>query len=136
MCVSTSTSASRWLLTVVQRLQLPRRSVFRIAAVSTHPFSRWEDQGITQGPYQTLTDGLQDTLRANLICGMHVHVGVDDQDERVAVANQARATYRTCWRSVALRRFGKAAIPGWRLTGQSCSSVASHGRAESLSLVA
>ncbi|MEE2835363.1 MAG: carboxylate-amine ligase [Myxococcota bacterium] len=62
----------------------------RIGAVSTHPFSRWEDQGITQGPYQTLTDGLQDTLRANLICGMHVHVGVDDPDERVAVANQAR----------------------------------------------
>ncbi|MAO84852.1 MAG: carboxylate-amine ligase [Myxococcales bacterium] len=70
--------------------RLARQVDLRIAAVSTHPFSRWEDQGITAGPYQEITERFQDTLRANLICGMHVHVCLDDPDERIAVYNQAR----------------------------------------------
>jgi glutamate---cysteine ligase / carboxylate-amine ligase len=77
----------------VQRLsadRIAREVGYRIAAVSTHPFSRWEDQGITRGSYEQLTGAMQDTLRANLICGMHVHIGIDDPEERIAVYNQAR----------------------------------------------
>ena len=63
----------------------------RIAAVGTHPFSDWKDQRITNRKrYWQIVDDLQDLARANLIFGMHVHVGVPDQDAAVEVMNEAR----------------------------------------------
>lgn len=66
-----------------------------IAAASTHPFARWEDQVITEGTrYKELLDDMQRVARQLLIFGMHVHVGFgDDQESRellIAVMNQAR----------------------------------------------
>ena len=92
--------------------RLARQVDLRIAAVSTHPFSRWEDQGITAGPYQEITERFQDTLRANLICGMHVHVCLDDPDEWIAVYNQARYF---CLTSLRLLLLSILARPGHRL---------------------
>jgi carboxylate-amine ligase len=51
----------------------------RIAAASTHPFSRWQDQVITKGErYQDLYTDMQDVARRLLIFGMHVHVGLGE----------------------------------------------------------
>ncbi|MEE2829042.1 MAG: glutamate-cysteine ligase family protein, partial [Myxococcota bacterium] len=62
-----------------------------IAAVGTHPFSDWKDQRITNRKrYLEIVDDLQDLARANLIFGMHVHVGVPSQDAAVEVMNEAR----------------------------------------------
>ncbi|MEE2829366.1 MAG: carboxylate-amine ligase, partial [Myxococcota bacterium] len=62
-----------------------------IAAVGTHPFSDWKDQRITNRKrYLQIVDDLQDLARANLIFGMHVHVGVPSQDAAVEVMNEAR----------------------------------------------
>lgn len=63
----------------------------RIAAASTHPFSSWHDQTINDDTrYHRLVDELQDVARGNLIYGMHIHVGIPDQDEAIAVFNSAR----------------------------------------------
>ncbi len=63
----------------------------RIAASSTHPFARWEDQTISDKErYAKLVDDLQDIARANLIFGLHVHVGVPDREEAIAIFNSAR----------------------------------------------
>ncbi len=63
----------------------------RIGAASTHPFSLWKDQPISIGDrYQNLLDEYQDVVRANLIFGMHVHVGITDHEDAIAVYNAAR----------------------------------------------
>lgn len=63
----------------------------KIAAASTHPFARWQDQVISNKErYAALVDDLQDIARANLIYGMHVHVGIPDRNEAIAIFNSAR----------------------------------------------
>src|SRR5258707_15016333 len=47
-----------------------------IAAASTHPFSRWNEQNITEGErYSDLHDDMQEVARRLLIFGMHIHLG-------------------------------------------------------------
>ncbi|MBN2497157.1 MAG: carboxylate-amine ligase [Deltaproteobacteria bacterium] len=63
----------------------------RIGAASTHPFSRWQDQDISEGQrYQDLVEEYQEVVRGNLIFGLHVHVGIVDREEAIAVYNAAR----------------------------------------------
>src|SRR6266567_2004494 len=58
---------------------LAARSKLKIASVGTHPFSHWRDQLITQGErYQEIVRDMQLLARANLIFGLHVHVGIPD----------------------------------------------------------
>lgn len=76
-------------------LELADENGLKIAAASTHPFARWEDQIITEGTrYRELLDDMQGVARQLLIFGMHVHVGFgDDPDSRellIATMNQAR----------------------------------------------
>jgi carboxylate-amine ligase len=63
----------------------------RIAAVSTHPFSDWKQQKVTNRKrYLQIVADMGDMARANLIFGLHVHVGVPDDDAAVEVMNEAR----------------------------------------------
>jgi carboxylate-amine ligase len=63
----------------------------QIASVGTHPFSHWRDQLITQGErYQEIVKDMQQLARANLIFGLHVHVGIPDRHSAIHVMNQAR----------------------------------------------
>lgn len=56
-----------------------------------HPFARWQDQDFVDTPgYQWVGDQLQYLARRNLSFGLHVHVGVEDDEARVYVANQFR----------------------------------------------
>jgi carboxylate-amine ligase len=58
-------------------------------ASSTHPFSRWRDQKHTRKErYDRLTVEMQGTARRLLICGMHVHVGISDDELRIDLMNQ------------------------------------------------
>jgi carboxylate-amine ligase len=71
--------------------ELAGRSGLKIAAVGTHPFSHWRDQLITQGErYREIVKDMQQLARANLIFGLHVHVGIPDRDVAIHVMNQAR----------------------------------------------
>src|SRR5436305_5378713 len=70
---------------------LAGHSGLKIASVGTHPFSHWRDQLITEGErYQEIVRDMQSLARANLIFGLHVHVGVPDRDTAIHVMNQAR----------------------------------------------
>ena len=58
-------------------------------ASSTHPFSRWKDQKHTRKErYDQLTVEMQGTARRLLICGMHVHIGIGDDELRIDLMNQ------------------------------------------------
>jgi glutamate---cysteine ligase / carboxylate-amine ligase len=71
--------------------ELANRSQLKIASVGTHPFSHWHDQLITEGErYEEIVKDMQLLARANLIFGLHVHVGIPDRDSAIHVMNQAR----------------------------------------------
>jgi carboxylate-amine ligase len=62
-----------------------------IGSAGTHPFAKWEDQRITAAPrYRDLVDALRFVARQEIIFGLHVHVGVDDPDKAIHVANGMR----------------------------------------------
>jgi len=103
----------------------------RIAAVGTHPFSDWKEQRITNRKrYRQIVEDLQDMARANLIFGLHVHVGVENKEVAVEVMNEARyflphllalSTSSPFWlgrssglkssRAMIFRRFPRTGIP-------------------------
>jgi carboxylate-amine ligase len=63
----------------------------RLFAASTHPSAHWEAQAHTaKKRYDDLARDLQGTVRRLLICGMHVHIGIEDQDIRIDVMNQVK----------------------------------------------
>ncbi len=64
----------------------------RIVAAGTHPFALWEKVPITEKErYQELLGEFQDAVRALLIFGTHVHIGVgDDQEFRIDAMNVLR----------------------------------------------
>jgi carboxylate-amine ligase len=71
--------------------ELAARSGLKIASVGTHPFSHWRDQLITQGErYHEIVKDMQQLARANLIFGLHIHVGIPDREVAIHVMNQAR----------------------------------------------
>ena len=58
-------------------------------ASSTHPFSSWTEQKHTRKErYDSLTAEMQGAARRLLICGMHVHVGINDDALRIDLMNQ------------------------------------------------
>ena len=59
-------------------------------AAATHPFARWEAQRTTERVrYQSLESDLQGVGRRLAICGMHVHIGIPDDELRIDLLNQA-----------------------------------------------
>jgi carboxylate-amine ligase len=70
---------------------LLRPEGMRLACAGTHPFSRWQEQQITDyDRYKMLEEELQDVVRALVIFGLHVHVAIPDQERRIEVLNEAR----------------------------------------------
>jgi carboxylate-amine ligase len=63
----------------------------KIGAAGTHPFARWEDQRVVSDDrYRGLIRSLGFVARQEVVFGMHVHVGMADPEEAVAVANGLR----------------------------------------------
>jgi carboxylate-amine ligase len=70
---------------------LAARDGLKIASAGTHPFSHWMDQLITDDErYAVIIRDMQQIARANLIFGLHVHVGIPNREEAIDVMNQAR----------------------------------------------
>ncbi len=64
---------------------------FSIGASGTHPFSHWQQQLITDNPrYFEIVNEMQDAARSNLIFGLHVHVGMENRDMALHIANSVR----------------------------------------------
>ena len=58
-------------------------------AASSHPFSLTAKQQRTDKErYLSLLEEMQGAIRRMMICGLHVHVGVDDDEARVDLLNQ------------------------------------------------
>lgn len=61
-----------------------------VGGAGTHPFSKWQDQPITDDPrYHNIINELQDAARSNLIFGMHCHVGIENREIGLQLMNQA-----------------------------------------------
>lgn len=59
-------------------------------AASTHPFAEWRAQMHTRKRrYDELHADLAGAVRRLLICGCHVHVGIEDEDLRIDLMTQA-----------------------------------------------
>jgi glutamate---cysteine ligase / carboxylate-amine ligase len=62
-----------------------------VGSAGTHPFAMWEDQRIAaRSRYRELVSALRFVARQELIFGLHVHVGRDDPDKAIHVANGMR----------------------------------------------
>ena len=62
-----------------------------IIAAGTHPFSHWKDQIVTDKErYHGFIDSTQYVGKRMLIFGMHVHIGIKDEDLRIDIMNQMR----------------------------------------------
>jgi carboxylate-amine ligase len=60
-----------------------------VIAASTHPIADWDLQKHTEKDrYNILAQSMQTVARRLLICGMHVHVGIEDDDLRVDLMGQ------------------------------------------------
>jgi len=60
-----------------------------VIAASTHPFARWREQSPTRKErYDALEQDLGAAVRRLLICGCHVHIGIEDPDLRIDLMNQ------------------------------------------------
>ena len=99
-----------------------------IGSAGTHPFARWEDQRITAAPrYRDLIDALRFVARQEVIFGLHVHVGLDDADKAIHVANGMRVHVPILLAlSARTRRSGAATTPAWPRRG--CRSSAQFPR--------
>ncbi len=70
-------------------IQVAARHGLAPIAASTHPFSSWTEQKHTKKDrYDELTLEMQGAARRLMICGMHVHVGIDDDELRIDLMNQ------------------------------------------------
>jgi len=64
---------------------------FGVAAAGLHPAARWRElDHARKSRYRSQLDRLQYPQHRNLTAGLHVHVGVDDADAAVWIANELR----------------------------------------------
>src|SRR3954468_1822616 len=74
-----------------QIVNLAKQNGLRLAASGTHPFADWRKQDIYPDErYYTIVQDLKMVARANLIFGLHVHVGVEDRELAIHLMNAAR----------------------------------------------
>lgn len=72
-------------------IRLSRENGLRLASSATHPFADWRLQEVTADErYKNIVEDLQLVARANLIFGLHVHVGVEDRETAIHLMNHAR----------------------------------------------
>ncbi len=74
-----------------EMIALARENGLLLASAATHPFSDWRTQEIHPDErYQTIVEDMQTVARANLIFGLHVHIGVEDRETAIHLMNAAR----------------------------------------------
>ncbi len=72
-------------------IRLARESGLRVASVATHPFADWKVQEIyPDDRYKNIVEDMQLVARANLIFGLHVHIGIEDRETAIHMMNHAR----------------------------------------------
>ena len=88
-----SLSAGREALSEVRAalVEHARRHGFDVAAAGLHPAARWRTLEHAEKPrYRSQLERIQYPQHRNTTAGLHVHVGVDNADKAVWVANELR----------------------------------------------
>ncbi len=68
-----------------------RDNGYRIAAAGLHPAAKWRElEHATKPRYKAQLNRIQYPQHRNTTSGLHVHVGVDDPDKAVWIANELR----------------------------------------------
>ncbi len=63
----------------------------KLVAGATHPFADWRVQDIyPDDRYRQVVEDMQIVARANLIFGLHIHVGIEDRETLIQLMNQLR----------------------------------------------
>jgi len=66
-----------------------RQHGLEMIAASTHPFAVWGEQKRTEKErYAVIAQDLQEVVRRLMISGMHIHVGIEDEDLRIDLMGQ------------------------------------------------
>jgi len=74
-----------------QMLHLAGQNGLLLVAGATHPFADWRVQDISPDErYLQVVEDMQLVARANLIFGLHVHVGIEDRETAIQLMNQVR----------------------------------------------
>src|ERR1700721_1327416 len=74
-----------------EMIKLAREHNLELVAGATHPFADWRTQQISPDPrYHQVVKDLQLVARANLIFGLHVHVGIEDREAAIRIMNSIR----------------------------------------------
>jgi carboxylate-amine ligase len=90
-CANTAEAGAQLRALRRQVIETAAAKNLAIGCAGTHPFAMWEDQRIVARPrYRDLISALRFVARQELIFGMHVHVGIDDADKAIHVANGMR----------------------------------------------
>jgi carboxylate-amine ligase len=72
-------------------IKLARENGLHVAAAATHPFADWRTQEIyPDDRYKVILEDMQLVARANLIFGLHVHVGIEDKETLIHLMNASR----------------------------------------------
>ncbi|MGO4881923.1 MAG: carboxylate-amine ligase [Bryobacteraceae bacterium] len=72
-------------------VELANQHGLRLAAAASHPFADWSTQEIYPDQrYHTIVEDMQMVARANLIFGLHVHIGIEDPETAIHIMNAAR----------------------------------------------
>jgi len=72
-------------------IRLSKENGLLLASAATHPFADWRMQEVTPDErYKNIVQDMQLVARANLIFGLHVHVGVEDREIAIHLMNHAR----------------------------------------------
>jgi len=72
-------------------IRLAGEAGLKVASAATHPFSDWRTQEIHPDErYKNIVEDMQLVARANLIFGLHVHIGIDDREAAIHMMNHAR----------------------------------------------
>lgn len=90
ICKSVAEAAAEIRFLRSKICELADKQSLVVGGAGTHPFSRWQDQPITDDPrYHNIVNELQDAARSNLIFGMHCHVGIENREIGLQLMNQA-----------------------------------------------
>jgi carboxylate-amine ligase len=74
-----------------EMVQLAQENGLVLVAGATHPFADWRAQEIYPDPrYARVVEDMQLVARANLIFGLHVHVGIEDREAAIRIMNSMR----------------------------------------------
>ncbi len=74
-----------------QMITLAGENGLLLAAASTHPFADWKVQEIYPDErYHRVVEDMQLIARANLVFGLHVHIGIEDRNAAIHIMNSMR----------------------------------------------